>query len=203
MDRPTCCICLEDSFEETIHLIGCGCKVAWFHVSCENKWLSSCEYPYSCPTCRRPVPMITNYCFSYTAGPDQKFLQIILASIGVETCIAFIHPDAWALPLQSLAMLATPWLLYSERPLPFFLMCVYAKMFCQQLFMNLMMFGISYESSIKVVQNIGLLNIFVLYLSHYVSYMHKTDEFQYVDPLSPYAISRDVMHMVTLIPKAF
>jgi hypothetical protein len=69
--------------------------------------------------------------------------------------------------------------------------------------MNLMMFGISYESSIKVVQNIGLLNIFVLYLSHYVSYMHKTDEFQHVDPLSPYAISRDVMHMVTLIPKAF
>lgn len=68
-----------------------------------------------------------------------------------------------------------------------------------------MAFGISYEGAIVVVQNIGIVHIFVLYLSHYVSYMYTANDWQHVDPLSPYAISREVVHMDTfvgLVPKA-
>ena len=190
-----CCICFDTpSPDEPIYRIGCGCKIAWFHLSCETKWLSNNEYPYSCPTCRRYVPLRNNYSFSFFAGPDQKFLWFSLTIFSFEVVFALCKRMP-IIPLQGLAILATPHILYSNRYQSHFLIQTLIHVY-----MNCVIFYYwepvhSYELS----KMIGTIQVFLLYSLHYIKY--RLGFYVYVHPLIPYVISREVIHIETLVAK--
>ena len=89
MPEGECClICLDPVAEEMpLQLLDCGCKNSWFHPSCEHQWLSSLHWTtarFLCPMCRRPIGMQTNYCFAWTAGPEQLKLWFAAGGLGLE-----------------------------------------------------------------------------------------------------------------------
>ena len=201
MDTPTCCICLEGIHDgESMYLLACGCKISWFHMACENQWLNSYEYPYSCPTCRRIVPMKTNYSFSYYAGNDQKILWNVLVMATVEGISMGFSQISWILPAQTAVILATPFVIYSNRSLSYFLHCVFSKFIMQYLIILFVQIKMPYYSALILAQNIGGLQIFLIFLTHYVNYRSDGLGYVWVDPYIPYAISREVLH-ASLITK--
>lgn len=79
MQGDPCLICLEPAVPNNpLMLLQCGCRTSWFHESCEHLWISSLAPVASilCPACRRPISLKTNYCFAWTAGPDQLKLWV-------------------------------------------------------------------------------------------------------------------------------
>lgn len=125
---PSCVICLEEPEEgNPLYLLACGCRVAWFHCSCEYAWLSQQRmFPYQCPTCRRITPMITNYSFSYWAGDDQKYFVHTLATCGAYTLYFTIssftqYKHLYSLGLQEIAILTLPFILPSWNDLSYYL----------------------------------------------------------------------------------
>ena len=185
-----CCICLDTANSESIKLLGCGCQSAWFHASCENAWLSSSEYPYSCPTCRRNVPFTTNYSFSYYAGPDQKTLWFVMICLIIETIISS-STQTFTISLQSYALMTTPFVIYSNQYMPYYIFQTLVRMY-----FNIFII-ISQRHSYETIKMVGYLYIFTIYSIHFIQY--RLQVHVSVEPLLPYAISREIIHVKELI----
>lgn len=193
--RNNCCICLENTLGpgDYMTLLACGCKVAWFHRTCEANWIDNAEFPYTCPTCRRAVPMITNYSFFYSAGDDQKHLWYMTAAAVIE---AFLFYRTWAaIPIQTVCILGTPFIIVSNRQFPYFLGIVQAKMIVQVILFSFnKVLTIPIEDSYPIVSNFGFTLIFLMFVQHYVDYISRSVDYIHIDPFTPYAISREIKH---------
>ena len=193
--RHHCCICLENTLGpgDSMTLLACGCKVAWFHTTCEANWIENTEFPYTCPTCRRAVPMITNYSFFYYAGDDQKHLWHIVGAAAIEAFL--LYRTTTAIPIQTACILATPFIIVSNRELPYFLGIVQAKMIVQViLFYFNKVLAIPTEDSYPIVSNFGFTLILLMFAQHYVDYFSRSVDYIHADPFTPYAISREIKH---------
>ena len=196
MDRESirCCICLDIANVESIKLIGCGCQSAWFHQSCENNWISSIESPYKCPTCRRYVPLRTNYSFSPYAGPDQTFLWYTASYMILEFLIC-LHYNTLILSLQSLGILTIPYVIYSNNFLNYFLYNTILH-----IYYNIIIFVVYQNDSFIIMKNAGYLHILMIYILHFIQYKHF--QYNYVYPLEVYAISREIIHTKELVAQS-
>jgi hypothetical protein len=190
MGSSPCCICLEGPEKEAMFLIACGCKGGWFHGSCEDKWVDTYKYPYSCPTCRRPVPFKTVYSFLSSSGEEQKFLQRTLKAIVTEIFLFGFQEKTSFLPSQTIAILTMPFIIRSNHTLPDFLRCILVKNICQYILLGFT----SNEVSLNLVKYMGFVYIGLMYFSHYTQYMDRAIPYIVVDPLQPYAIYREVIH---------
>jgi hypothetical protein len=193
MGSTPCCICLEGPEKGQMYLIACGCKEGWFHPSCEGQWLNAFKYPYSCPTCRRPVPFKTVYSFLYSSGEEQEFLHKTLKAVAVEIFLFGFQEKTSFLPSQTLAILTMPFIIRSNHALPFFLRSIWVKNICQYIFLSL----ITNNISLNIVKYTGIAYIGLMYISHYMLYVERATA---VDPLQPYAIYREIVHSVTESP---
>jgi hypothetical protein len=193
MGSSPCCICLEGPEKDNLYLIACGCKQGWFHASCEDQWLDTYKYPYSCPTCRSPVPLKTVYSFLSSSGEQQKFLQSTLKAVVTEIVLFGFQEKTYFLPSQTIAILIIPFMIRSNHTLPDFLQCIWVKNVCQYIFLSF----ITNEASLNLVKYTGMLYIALMYFSHYTTqYLDRTPV---LDPLQPYAIYREVIHADSII----
>lgn len=190
MGSQPCCICLEGPEKGQMYLIACGCKSGWFHVLCEGQWLNAYKYPYSCPTCRRPVPFTTVYSIWYSSGEEQQFLHKTLKTVAVEIVLFGFQGKTAFLPLQTLAILTIPFIIYSNSTLPYFLRCIWIKNVFQYVFLSF----ITSDMTLNIAKYIGLFYISLLYISHYVQYVNERNTYRHVDPLMPYAIYHEIIH---------
>ena len=196
-ENPCCCICLENTLgtDESITLLGCGCKVAWFHPSCEGKWIDNVVFPYTCPTCRRTVPMNTNYSFSYYAGDDQKYLWHVAIAASLELLIFYRADHGWSIPIQSACILSTPFVIVSNRALPYFLGLVQTKITIQVIIIYLnALLTIPINNSYPIVSNFGFTLICLMFAQHFVDYFSRSMDYIQIDPFTPYIISREIKH---------
>ena len=173
-----------------MYLIACGCKSGWFHVLCESQWLNAYKYPYSCPTCRRPVPFTTIYSIWYSSGEEQQFLHKTLKTVAAEIVLFGFQEKTAFLPSQTLAILTMPFIIQSNHTLPNFLRCIWVKNICQYLFLSLM----SDDVSLSFIKYTGVIYIALICFSHYTQYMNRAIPYIVVDPLQPYAIYREIVH---------
>ena len=187
MGSSPCCICLEGPEKEAMFLIACGCKGGWFHGSCEDQWLDTYKYPYSCPTCRRHAPFNTVYSFLSSSGEEQKFLHKTLKAVAAEIILFGFQEKTSFLPSQTLAILTMPFIIRSNHTLPHFLQCIWVKNICQYIFLSF----ITNETSLNIIKYTGIAYIGLMYFSHYTQYV---DRARALDPLQPYAIYREVIH---------
>ena len=53
-EQNRCCLCLEDLEEGSKYTkgLGCSCKSTFYHTTCFENYLNSCETVASCPCCR-------------------------------------------------------------------------------------------------------------------------------------------------------
>lgn len=203
-DDTICCICLEAS--RPIQRLGCGCKVAWFHPNCCEQWLSYTSEPYACPTCRRPIPMKTNYCFSYQAGIPQQHLWHSLAIFGIElsACAAATvsgTPVVWIFPVQSASILLCPFVLYSNQIYTYFLFHSTFMIFVKGICICLCSGVDSLLPVYLLLRMISYIHISIIYLLHFIQHQNRFYGYRHVDTLEPYAISRD-LKLVELITEA-
>ena len=138
--------------------------------------------------------MKTNYSFSYYAGEDQKLLWNILAIATLEGITLGFSNISWILPAQTAVILATPFVIYSNRSLSYFLHCALSKFIMQYLILFFVQIKMPYYSALILAQNVGGLQIFLIFLTHYVNYRSEGGGYAWVDPYIPYAISREVLH---------
>ena len=198
--EEACCICLEHpSKGNPIYLLACGCRSAWFHQECQNKWVSSYEtrlVSFVCPTCRRHVPVETTYCISYYAGPDQQALWHSGAAILCEALIACGIWKAHILPFQSASLLFIPYILPSTQLYPFYITHLRLKYSLQALVSCIWMY--EKESVIPLVIFVGYWYSFVLHLFTIIAYMKGGPSSIYTDVFLPFAISRTVIHIASI-----
>lgn len=192
MGSSPCCICLEGPEKDNLYLIACGCKQGWFHASCEGQWLNTYKYPYSCPTCRRPVPFKTVYSFLYSSGEEQEFLHKTLKAVMAEIILFGFQEKTSFLPSQTIIILTMPFIIRSHHTLPHFLRCIWIKNICQYLFLSF----ITNDISLNFVKYMGIAYTGLMYFSHYTQYVESA---KVVDPLQPYAIYREVIHADSII----
>jgi hypothetical protein len=205
MDVPCCVICLDEPNDDApLLLLACGCRIGWFHEPCEHQWIhSQRDMPYACPACRRPVPMITNYSFSYHAGDEQKYLAhtLLLTSFSLVyfSTVSFIqYKYLFTLPLQQVLILTFPFLRKSWHDLTYFLFHARVHL-CVTSFCYWMALLDRPGSSLFVsTVFVGYLHLLAIYLVHIVEWQNHAPFRR--DPFLPYAISREVLH-VELITK--
>jgi len=138
--------------------------------------------------------MITNYSFSYKAGLEQRNLHTVLRLFAVETLITGVILRCWSLPGQSAIILITPFIINSNRDFSYFLACILVKICLQYTLMFFINLCVNYESAVVVAQSVGLLQIFLIYLSHYYDCIDSRRVYITVDIFYPYAISREIVH---------
>lgn len=186
-----CCICLDSATKkESIRLLDCGCEGGWFHKTCEMEWMESLEdFDYPCPTCRRDAPLLTNYSYSCYSGSEQKYLCFM----GVIMCVEYIatlgRPIVWIFPWQSMSMLVIPFVFYSNKTLPFFLKNIFFHNAMNASFAYLVFYDKeSYALFFDFCTTIGFLQLFFVCLFSLYPFEYR------IDPLSPYAISREIKY---------
>jgi len=194
--QTSCCICLDcPSDSNPIHLLACGCRAAWFHQGCQDSWTDSLQLqPLICPTCRRPVPVKTNYSFSYYAGPDQRDLWHIGIAITGETLITLYISRAQILPYQTLSIMLLPYVISSNKTMDFYIKHVKLKYILQAIAILLSVYDT--ESTIPMIVFYGYWYTIMLHLFTYVSYVKERPVRN--DPCLPFAISREIIHIDTL-----
>ena len=177
-----CCICLEEpTSDNPLFLLSCGCKVALFHESCENAWMSNLQVnvPIVCLICKREPVLKNNYSFSYEAGPAQKLLWDTagLALLEIPLGIYYKTP---LLSLQALYILSYPLIFPFRRNLVFFLMHYRIRVLidCVIFF--------SYKE-------LTALDIIIYRLLHilFLCFFIKKPR---INPLTPFIISREITH---------
>jgi hypothetical protein len=146
--------------------------------------------------------MVTNYSFSYDTGDEQKQLHYVMRAVVVEVLLFGFTEKAWVLPTQTIVILVTPLVIYSNRELPYFLDCIFAKMCIQYLLILCLCINIPYDSALMVAQNIGIVQVFMIYFLHYVQYVRDMRQYMHVDPYSQYAISREIIHAALITESA-
>jgi hypothetical protein len=197
-DKPTtegksCCICLDyPTSTNPIQLLACGCKCSWFHLPCEYEWLDSIQqFPITCPTCRRIVPVDTTYSFSYDVGEDQKALWHVGAAIAAEASLMLLTQDAYILPFQSLSILFIPFVVPSSRTLAFFTTQLKIKYIFQGIIAAIWLNDA--KALMPSIIFCGYWYTFVLHMFVYILYKK---EKRLCDPLESFAISRSIRHAV-------
>jgi hypothetical protein len=203
----TCVICLEEATEEQpLYLIACGCRGSWFHPSCEDSWISNHQHmPYSCPICRRYVPMLTNYSFSFWAGEEQQRLLLTLLAFTMNTLgllyLSYsVYPYFYVLPIQQGLILIFPLLVPSWNTLAYYTFHVRTHVCVTSFFLSLG-FLQSVEKREPIYSGtlmIGYLHILVVYIL-YVQESQMPAVLPPRDPFEPYAISREIIHSGFLI----
>ena len=189
--EETCCICLETAnVKESLKLIDCGCNSSWFHTPCENQWISLLEeFEYYCPICRRPVPLKTNYSFSIYSGDDQRYLWFIISMISIEIGLTFNNRIVWMYPFQSVGIISLPFVFPSDKALPFFLNHVVLHNAVNSFFAILTYYEKdSQDLFFDFCRSIGGIHLFTLWCMSIFYHSYQ------IDPLIPYAISREVKH---------
>lgn len=130
-EERTCIICLDSPQQgNSLFLLHCGCRTAWFHESCETSWmehLQLVDFPPKCPTCRRDIQFRLKYSFAYRDGINQRYMWWIASLFCCELlmCIMFsiehsLH-QAWYLPTQSILIISLPLVLPSKNDVLYFL----------------------------------------------------------------------------------
>lgn len=201
MQLEVCCICLDDTLP--IQRFACGCKAAWFHSSCCSQWIDSTSSPYSCPVCRRYIPMTTNYSFSYQAGDSQKHLwhclvvyltEVILCTIATLQGIELV----WIFPVQSAAILLCPFILSSNNTYDYFLFHSTFLISVKGVYILLIHSADTLLPGILFLRTLSYIHLIVLYSLHFIQYQNRFYIYNVVDPFEPYAISRDILIAETL-----
>lgn len=217
-EEVLCVICLDGpKVQHALYLNACGCQASWFHLDCESMWLGTMrpdQIPPPCPTCRRPIQMLTNYCFWPEAGPDQLLLTYCLAGFGIETlyvvCSRFVlfgWPWPAHLSCQSLLLGLGPFVFPPIEPYTF-----YCHQLCARYMLCIILATIakpnawSFEKVLEMQIGFGYLHLFVVFLIHAIRWQHGIGRFmpfrvQWAALMRPYAISREVSHVRCLVAK--
>lgn len=190
-----CCICLEPPLKKNpLYLIGCGCKVAWFHKECQDKWLahSQANIPLSCPTCRRPVPLTYNYSFSYDTGPPQKALWLTSFIFFIESMMN-LYNQRYTMIAQSSIVIFFPFILRSTHNWEYFLLSYRLRLLGEYIYVIIL------PSNEYIVQNIIYYrHLFILYLF----FQYFTDiQKRRAHLLEPYVLSADIYNKEVLLAK--
>jgi len=190
-----CCICLEPAVKRNpLYLIGCGCKVAWFHKECQDKWIhySQADNPLSCPTCRQVVPLKYNYSFSYHTGIPQKALWLTSLVFFIESLVNLYYTQ-YTMIAQSSTMILFPFMLSSTRNWEYFLLCYRLRLLGEYIYV------IIFPSNGYIIQNIIYYrHFFIVYLLfQYFADIRK----KRAHILEPYVISADVYNKEIMLAK--
>lgn len=208
----TCIICLDSPIQgNPLLLLSCGCKVAWFHQSCEIQWmerLNVYEGMLHCPVCKRIPRMKTNFSFTRTAGPAQDFLHQVLYLFGGEITLSIIlilQSGFYAayLPFQSYCIFMMPFLIPSKYDLICFLQHIRLRYLLNFMYILLsyiarqkMMFmnakEVSYHLSL-----LGWVYLVALLLSKLNEYVNMLKH-ERKHPFASFAISREIHHVDSL-----
>jgi hypothetical protein len=190
-----CCICLEPALKKNpLYLIGCGCKVAWFHKECQDKWLSHSQanIPLICPTCRQVVPLTYNYTFSYHAGLPQKALWLTSFIFFTESMMN-LYNHRYLMIAQSSTVMLFPFVFSSTYNWEYFLLSYRMKLLSEYAY-----FIITPTEFYNINNIIYYRYLFILYLFfQYISNLQK----KRAHLLEPYVISADIYNKEVLLAK--
>lgn len=190
-----CCICLEPPLKKNpLYLIGCGCKVAWFHKECQDKWVfhSQENIPLSCPTCRRPVPLSYTYSFSYNAGLSQKALWITSFIFFIESMMN-LYNKRYTMITQSSTVIFFPFILSSTCNWEYFLLSYRIKLLSEYMY-----FIITPAQFYNINNTIYYRNLYILYLLfQYFTELRK----KRAHLLEPYVLSSDIYNKEVMLPQ--
>lgn len=184
MEPPNCIICL-DSFSEInpLYLLPCGCKSAWLHLDCEGNYLTFVQEVILCPLCRRNIKLKTNYCFWPSAGNIQLVFSFILLGSLFELSYNYL------IFIETHCILILPFILNTNTTIDFFIAHIYFK----QLTIIFLLF-------LEIIFFFNTMNIIVM-LSHtqllllFIGQLLRNIENPRKDPLEPFAISREIVHL--------
>lgn len=190
-----CCICLEPPLKKNpLYLIGCGCKAAWFHKECQDKWLSHSQanIPLICPTCRRPVPLTYNYSFSYDTGLPQKALMMTSFIFLIESMMNLYYTQ-YTMITQSSTIVFFPFIFSSTHNWEYFLLSY------RMLLLSEYVYFIVTPAQYYIINNIIYYrHLFILYLFfQYFTDLRK----KRAHLLEPYVISADIYNKEVLLAK--
>lgn len=181
-----CCICLDtSSTTNPLQLLDCGCKVSLFHKSCEEQWLTQLKDVPKCPICKRFVHLTYNYSFSYTAGEDQAYLNIIITLYLLELLIYWCL-NRYIEPIQSALIILFPCIIPSHRDIIFYFKNYHTSIIlkCIYVYASLSIFS---DSTLDVIR---LNNCFhILCLCLFTNFGPERP-----NPLMPFAISSTIKH---------
>ncbi len=202
-----CVICLDPAKDKNaLFLLHCGCKAAWFHLDCENKWMDATIAPLKCPTCRRHPKMITNYGFHYTVGPEQKILWLTyLASFVHGFYFALLsalwYPEANFLIIQNGCFLLAPFLFTTSYTNTWYLLhsrvqMVYtaaSSFLAYSLWNHKQINYLEFYMAHHITHVLAFFHFFVFSLVTVIDSCspHKPK----LDPFDPYVISREISHV--------
>ncbi len=198
VDGTVCCICLESpKIDSPLKLINCGCKGAWFHDPCLHTWAGHARtLPYTCPTCRRIVPLKTNYSFHYQGGDEQQYLWHTLGLfVGEVICVlaSSMRKELYILPFQTSAIFLQPFMMPSGQTYPYFLFHVRLRYYVLLCDIALCL-GNEYSLQQKVVLLTfpGYLHLVTLWLVAILNVQHR-HPLLHRDIFEDYAISREIL----------
>lgn len=213
-DEHTCLICLDPpKGEAPLFLLSCGCKVAWFHATCEHEWLSRISFYEGtppCPVCKRVPLMKTNFSYSYGAGPAQEFFWQTIWLIGCELFISIslaLTGGTWAvvLPIHSYGIILMPLLIPSRHDMIWFLQRIRIKIFFHlaYIFLKVVLYHELAHTNARQSANhmafIGTLYCIVLLLAQINQLPLRP--FERAHPFLAFAISREIKHSATALTK--
>jgi hypothetical protein len=185
-----CCICLDEpALENPLLLLSCGCKVALFHESCEKNWLDSLpiDKEIVCFICKRPPSLKDNYSICYNIGPAQKQFWDTSLLFTLEIPIA-IHYGTPIILLEGLYIILFPFVCSFTQDIRFFL-----SQYKYTVYINLI-FILIYKDSLGFYDIVLYRLIHLLFLCLIISK-------QRVNPLTPFIISREIIHSKTVWPQ--
>ncbi len=209
--EETCLICLDPiAPDKPLWLLNCGCKNGWFHPSCENEWLDSLPRGHQarilCPMCRQPVEMKTNYCFAWTAGPEQARLWVAGVGLVAEFLYAAVGTylgghNLLYLPTSSALILLLPFvsprLIWQFDGYVFHLL-VHLGGEASVAFLCFAQHP-PFTQVIDLQLVVAAFHIFLVYLVHLIEHQnqwHRTKNL--ADVFDSYAISREIYHIKVL-----
>lgn len=190
-EQEYCCICLEAANnKESLQLLDCGCVCSWFHSSCEIEWVGSLkEYPYKCPICRRPTPLVTNYSFSFYSGREQRYLWYSGILLILEFTVCTPYSIVWILPWESLCMALIPFAFPSEKSMQVYFYNILAHNVVDLIFAYVAFYEVESRKEIfEFCAQFGLFHIGIL-----LFFSHLTNDTR-IDSFAAYAISREIKH---------
>lgn len=190
-----CCICLEPALKRNpLYLIGCGCKVAWFHKECQDNWVtySQANIPLICPTCRQAVPLTYNYSFSYHTGIPQKALWLTSIVFFIESMMNLYYTQ-YTMIVQSSTMLFFPFIFSSTRNWEYFLLSYRMLLLSEYLYLIVMP---TYKYKIDNIIYYRYLFILYLFFQYFTEIRKSRGHL-----LEPYVVSADIYNKEVMLAK--
>ena len=178
-----CCICLDPpKQEDPLLLLSCGCNT-FFHKDCETKWTDTIPIntPIKCPVCKREPIMKVNYCFSYDAGPSQKFLFSTAIIFSLEVPLG-IYYNTWIIGAQGLYIILYPFVAPFPYDITYFLLQYIATMIVNLII--LLMYNTQTTASDIIIYRSLHIAVMFFFINNKLS----------IPPLTPFVISREITH---------